>query len=78
MNRSTVVRYKHDWQGQHLIIREGRPSGIALDRGGAASRPTGAELSFSASTESAHLLIDRVSKGIRAGMVSRMALSRLQ
>lgn len=73
-----VVRYKHTRHGQHLIRRKVLPGRIALDRGGAASRATGAELSFSASRDSGHHLIGRVPKGIRAGMVSRIALSRLQ
>lgn len=73
-----VVRYKHTRHGQHLIRRKVLPGRIAWARGGAASRATGAELSFVARTESGHHLIRRVPTGIRAGMVSRIALSRLQ
>lgn len=73
-----VVRYKHDWQGQHLIRRKVLPGRIAWARDKGASRATGAKLSYFARTESGHHLIRRVPTGIRAGMVSPIALSRLQ
>lgn len=73
-----MVRYKHTRHGQHLIRRKVLPSRIAWTGGEGAARAAGAKLSFFARTESGHHLIRRVPKGIRAGMVSRMAPSRLR
>lgn len=77
-NPSVAIHYRHDWHGQHLIVRKVQPSGIAWVDGESPSRATGGNLSFSAYTAGKHHLIREVSTAIRAGKVTRLALSLLQ
>ena len=73
-----VVRHEHDWRGQHLIIGEVQPSGIALARGGDPTRAVEANPFFSASTEGGHISTRGASAAIRGGKVSGVALARPQ
>lgn len=77
-NPSVAIHYRHDWHGQHLIVRKVQPSGIAWVDGESPSRAAGGNLSYSACRKRKHHLIPKVSTATGASNVTRLALSRLQ